>query len=120
MWATSATNTTCPKRGAEPANVFVNGAASVDGGMTIEDFDDLTGIELPDGPYETVAGYFLAHTGKMGEVGDSYTSDDGYTMTVTKVDGRRIETIEVRKGTANGGTEVSDDQQANDPEHSDK
>ena len=34
----------------------------------------------------------------MGEVGDTYTSDDGgYTMTVTKVDGRRIETIEVRK-----------------------
>lgn len=69
--------------------------------MTIEDFDDLTGIELPDGPYETVAGYFLAHTGKMGEVGDSYTSDDGYTMTVTKVDGRRIETIEVRKQSPN-------------------
>ena len=88
-------------KGAEPANVFVNGAASVDGGMTIEDFDDLTGIELPDGPYETVAGYFLAHTGKMGEVGDSYTSDDGYTMTVTKVDGRRIETIEVRKQSPN-------------------
>lgn len=78
--------------------VFVNGVATVDGSMTIEDFADLTGIELSDGPYETVAGYFLAHTGKMGEVGDTYTSDDGgYTMTVTKVDGRRIETIEVRK-----------------------
>lgn len=80
-------------------NVFVNGVATVDGGMTIEDFDDVTGIELPDGPYETVAGYFLAHTGKMGEVGDTLHSDDGYTMTVTKVDGRRIETIEVRKQT---------------------
>ena len=88
--------------------------------MTIEDFADLTGIELEDGPYETVAGYFLAHSGKMGEVGDHLVVDDAYTMTITKVDGRRIETIEVRKGTANGGTEVSDDQQANDPEHSDK
>ena len=54
------------------------------------------------------------------EVGDHLVVDDAYTMTITKVDGRRIETIEVRKGTANGGTEVSDDQQANDPEHSDK
>ena len=52
---------------------------------------------MEDGPYETVAGYFLAHTGKMGAEGDVLHSDDGYDMTVTKVDGRRIETIEVRK-----------------------
>ena len=103
-----------------PTDVFVDGVATIDGGMTIEDFADLTGIELEDGPYETVAGYFLAHSGKMGEVGAHLVVDDAYTMTITKVDGRRIETIEVRKGTANGGTEVSDDQQANDPEHSDK
>ena len=38
---------------------FVNGVATIEGGMTIEDFADLTGIELEDGPYETVAGYFL-------------------------------------------------------------
>lgn len=76
---------------------FVNGVATVDGGMTIEDFADLTGIELEDGPYETVAGYFLAHTGKLGDIGDTLSSDDGYDMVVTKVDGRRIETIEVRR-----------------------
>lgn len=80
---------------------FVNGVATIEGGMTIEDFADLTGIELEDGPYETVAGYFLAHTGKMGEVGDVLTSDDGYDMTITNVDGRRIETIEVRRHTDN-------------------
>ena len=79
---------------------FVNGVATIEGGMTIEDFADLTGIELEDGPYETVAGYFLAHTGKMGEVGDVLSSDDGYDMVVTKVDGRRIETLEVRRHTA--------------------
>ncbi|RYN14624.1 hemolysin-like protein [Bifidobacterium animalis subsp. animalis] len=103
-----------------PTDVFVDGVATIDGGMTIEDFADLTGIELEDGPYETVAGYFLAHSGKMGEVGDHLVVDDAYTMTITKVDGRRIETIEVRKGTANGGMKVSDDQQADDPEHSDR
>lgn len=77
--------------------VFVNGVATIDGGTTLEDFEDLTGIELDDGPYETVAGYFLAQTGKMGAEGDILHSDDGYDMVVTKVDGRRIETIEVRK-----------------------
>lgn len=103
-----------------PTDVFVDGVATIDGGMTIEDFADLTGIELEDGPYETVAGYFLAHSGKMGEVGDHLVVDDAYTMTITKVDGRRIETIEVRKGTANGDTEISDDQQVGHPEHSDR
>ena len=77
--------------------VFVNGVATIDGGMTIEDFADLTGIELEDGPYETVAGYFLAHTGRMGEVGEVLHSGDGYDMIIAKVDGRRIETIEVRR-----------------------
>ena len=81
---------------------FVNGVATIEGGMTIEDFADLTGIELEDGPYETVAGYFLAHTGKMGEIGDVLLSDDGYDMTVTQVDGRRIETLEIRKHTVDG------------------
>lgn len=81
---------------------FVNGVATIEGGMTIEDFADLTGIELEDGPYETVAGYFLAHTGKMGEIGDTLPSDDGYDMTVTQVDGRRIETLEIRKHMVDG------------------
>ena len=76
---------------------FVNGVATIDGGMTIEDFSELTGIQLEDGPYETVAGYFLAHTGQMGEVGEVLHSDDGYDMVVTEVDNRRIATIEVRK-----------------------
>jgi putative hemolysin len=76
---------------------FVNGVATVEGGTTLEDFADLTGIVLEDGPYETVAGYFLAHTGKMGEVGDVLHTDDGYDMVVTKVDGRRIDTVEVRR-----------------------
>ncbi|MFT8705416.1 hemolysin family protein [Bifidobacterium aquikefiricola] len=76
---------------------FVNGIATIDGGMTIEDFADVTGIELEDGPYETVAGYFLAHTGKMGQIGEILHSDDGYDMVVTQVEGRRIETIQVRR-----------------------
>jgi putative hemolysin len=71
----------------------------VEGGMTLQDFADLTGIELEDGPYETVAGYFLAHTGRMGEIGEVLRSDGGYEMKVTKVDGRRIGTIEVKRRT---------------------
>ena len=82
---------------ANKTTAFVNGVAKIDGGMTIEDFADITGIELEDGPYETVAGYFLAHTGSMGSVGAVLHDADGYDMTVTAVDGRRIATIEVRR-----------------------
>ena len=60
----------------------------------------LTGIELEDGPYETVAGYFLSKDRQDGCGGRRVHSDDGYNMVVTKVDGRRIETIEVRKAGA--------------------
>lgn len=91
---------------------FVNGRATIEGGTTLEDFEDLTGIELEDGPYETVAGYFLAHTGKMGAVGDVLHSDDGYDMIVTAVDGRRIETIEVRKAGAPDHAPLPDDAEA--------
>ncbi|RBP97773.1 hypothetical protein CRD60_04025 [Bifidobacterium aemilianum] len=87
---------------------FVDGVAQIDGGMTIEDFADLTGIELDDGPYETVAGYFLAHTGRMGAVGEVLRCDEGYDMVVTKVDGRRIETIELRRQRTDGGGQAKE------------
>jgi len=86
-----------PEMDTANGSAFVGGVATVDGGMTIEDFADLTGIELDDGPYETVAGYFLAHTGTMAHVGDTLPQEGGYDMVVTEVDGRRIQTIEIRK-----------------------
>ncbi|OTA26779.1 hypothetical protein B9G54_03050 [Alloscardovia macacae] len=76
---------------------FVNGVLTVEGGMTLEDFHEVAGIELTDGPYETVAGYMIAHTGELGYEGQVLSDDDGYDMVVTAVDGRRIQTIEVRK-----------------------
>lgn len=81
---------------------FHNGSIDVDGGITLDDFHELTGIELDDGPYETLAGYVMAHTGEMGHVGMTVQTEFGYDMTVTAVDGRRIQTIRVRKLPAEG------------------
>ena len=108
-----------PEESRSDATVFTNGSALVDGGMTIEDFHDVTGIELPDGPYETVAGFFLAQTGKMASVGDAYSSDDGYDMKDVELDGRRIKTIQITKrsdgpaGTAPGDPESAPSRKAN-------
>ncbi len=93
---------------------FVDGVATIDASMTIEDFADLTGIELDDGPYETVAGYFLAHTGTMGSVGEVLHAADGYDMVVTEVDNRRIETIEVRKSSKKARPAAGDADKATD------
>ena len=76
---------------------FARSGGKVEGGMTIEDFADLTGIKLEDGPYETVAGYFLSKTGSLAKPGDVYHSQEGYDMVVTEVEGRRIQTIEIRR-----------------------
>ena len=78
-------------------NAFVNGVLTVDGGMTLEDFEEVSDITLTDGPYETVAGYMSARTGELGYEGQVLSDDDGYDMVVTEVEGRRIQTIEVRK-----------------------
>ncbi len=43
----------------------------------------------------------------MGEVGDVLSSDDGYDMTVTQVDGRGIEMLEIRQHTVDDDTAKS-------------
>lgn len=65
------------------------GEAEVDGLLSIDDFSEDVGLELPDGPYETVAGFMIARLGRLPETGD-IVDVDGNTLTVTEMDGRRI------------------------------
>ena len=57
-------------------------------------FAEQTGIRLPEGPYETVAGYVLAALGQLPREGDS-VSVPGYVITVTEMDARRIARLRV-------------------------
>jgi putative hemolysin len=65
------------------------GPREVDGLLNLDDFTEATGLELPDGPYETVAGYVLAELGRLPEVGDTIEVQ-GRTIEVLELDGRRI------------------------------
>ena len=47
------------------------GEVDVDGLLNLDEFAEQTGIELPEGPYETVAGYVLAALGEVPAAGDS-------------------------------------------------
>jgi putative hemolysin len=65
------------------------GPREVDGLLNLDDFTQATGLDLPDGPYETAAGYVLAELGRLPEVGDT-VQVEGRTITVQELDGRRI------------------------------
>ena len=65
------------------------GPREIDGLLNLDDFTEATGLRLPDGPYETAAGYVLAELGRLPEVGDTIEVD-GRTITVQELDGRRI------------------------------
>jgi putative hemolysin len=80
----------------EVETTAVRGEVSVDGGMNLEDFLELTAIELPEGPYETVAGYVVAELGQLPEVGMSVDFED-YRLLVLEVENRRATRIKVEE-----------------------
>jgi putative hemolysin len=72
------------------------GDIEVDGLLNIEDFAEETGLTLPDGPYETVAGYLAAQLGRVPACADE-VGIDGHTVTVTEMDGRRVARVRVSR-----------------------
>jgi putative hemolysin len=78
-----------PEGGAAP-----DGPREVDGLLNLDDFTEVTGLRLPEGPYETVAGYVLAELGRLPEVGDT-VEVEGRVLTVLELDGRRIARLTV-------------------------
>jgi putative hemolysin len=65
------------------------GAVEVEGLLNLDEFAEVTGIELPDGPYETVAGYIVATLGRLPVVGDVVETAE-HCLKVVEMDGRRV------------------------------
>jgi magnesium and cobalt exporter, CNNM family len=76
------------------------GQVEVDGLLNLDEFAEQAGLALPEGPYETVAGYVLAMLGQLPAVGDA-VEVGGRRLTVTEMDGRRI--ARLRVGPVPGG-----------------
>jgi putative hemolysin len=83
------------------ATTLRGGEVEVDGLLNLDEFAEQTGITLPEGPYETAAGYVLAALGDLPKPGDS-VQVNGHTITVTELDGRRIARLRVAPTAANG------------------
>jgi len=70
----------------------VPGEITVDGLLNRDDFADETGIELPEGPFETVAGFMVAELGRLPEIGDRVDLDN-HELHVKELDGRRVSRV---------------------------
>lgn len=86
--------------------------ARLDGLTTIEEFAQLTGHVIPDGPYDTVAGYVMARLGRLPSVGASIIAElapvdpgegegaSAWRFTVEEMDGRRAARLSAREVTS--------------------
>src|SRR3954464_1702509 len=70
------------------------GDLEVDGLLNLDDFAEATGRELPEGPYETVAGCLMATLKRLPRQGDA-VEIDGMRLKVAKMDGRRVARVRV-------------------------
>jgi putative hemolysin len=87
----------------------LRGALVVDGLTSLDDFADKTGFVLPEGPYDTVAGFFMAQLGQLPAIGDVVRAqvhlvgaDDNaepvtIELRVHELDKRRVSSLVVRR-----------------------
>jgi putative hemolysin len=68
----------------------------IDAGMTIHDANDALELDLPEGDYETVAGFVLSHLGRIPAEGEAFTYN-GLRITVTDVEGNKVEEVTVTR-----------------------
>ncbi|CAN5425643.1 hemolysin family protein [soil metagenome] len=73
---------------------LTGGIIELDGRVNLDEFSEYTGLELPDGPYETAAGFVMSRLGKLPLVGDRVEFDH-HAIVVLEVDGRRTSRIRV-------------------------
>ena len=63
--------------------------------------EELTGMEWPEGRYETLGGYVTALLGRNAQVGD-VVEPDGWRLEVIAVDNFRVDRVRVTKGGGSG------------------
>jgi putative hemolysin len=102
----------------DDAKQLHGGDLEVDGLLNLDEFAEVTGTELTDGPYETVGGAIMATLGRLPRAGDAVELD-GVRLKVAKMDGRRIARVRVTllepaDSDAQPSSDDHDDAKAND------
>jgi putative hemolysin len=73
---------------------LLDGAVDVDGKLNLDEIAEISGLDLPEGPYATVGGYLMAVLGRLPQTGDE-VEHDGFRLSVTEVEGRRAARVRV-------------------------
>jgi putative hemolysin len=73
---------------------FRGGDLEADGLLNLDEVRTVTGVHLPEGPYETLAGYVMAALGHVPRVGEA-VEVDGHRLEVSELDGRRVARVRV-------------------------
>lgn len=81
--------------GAALTRVEEAGSWLVAGATNLGEVEHLSGLELPEGHYETVAGFLLARLGRIPEPGE-LVDVEGWRLEVVAMDRRRIATVRIR------------------------
>jgi CBS domain containing-hemolysin-like protein len=68
----------------------------LDGTLHPDEVRDASGFDVPDGPYETLAGFVLQELGHIPQAGESF-DHEGWVLEVAELDGLRIATVLVRR-----------------------
>jgi putative hemolysin len=68
----------------------------VEGGLSVEEARDELGIEIPEGDYDTLAGYVLSRLGHIPKVGEAVTLGS-WRITVEEMRGLKVELLQVTK-----------------------
>jgi putative hemolysin len=73
---------------------FRGGEIEADGLLNLDEVDEQTGVTIPDGPYETLAGFVMASLGHVPRIGEA-VEVDGHRLEVSELDGRRVARVRV-------------------------
>ena len=79
--------------GEDPLRVN-GGDVEADGLLNLDEVRTVTGVDLPEGPYETLAGYVMACLGHVPRIGEA-VEVDGHRLEVTELDSRRVARVRV-------------------------
>jgi putative hemolysin len=80
---------------------LVGGVVEVDGKVNLDEVADLTGLDLPEGPYSTVGGFIMARSGELPSVGQT-VEHEGWRLEVVEVEGRRASRVRISPPTETG------------------
>jgi putative hemolysin len=71
-----------------------DGSMELDGLLHRDDIKELTGIELPEAHFTTLAGFIISQLGRIPTEGDTVEAL-GHRFTVTEMDGRRVARVRI-------------------------